>query len=207
MTADIIQQQFAFLAELDKLKSVLRQTTLIDRSRKENSAEHSWHLAMFALTLQDHASDIDVVLVVKMLLLHDIVEIDAGDVPFFAKGVDKAAMEKAEQLAAQRIFGLLPVEQGKQMTAIWQEFEAAQTPSARFAKALDRLQPLLINTLTDGGTWNDFGVTEEQAMNRYGAIINAGSPELWREASKLVTAHFMKKRAAEAALASGSKPG
>lgn len=207
MPADTIQQQFAFLAEIDKLKSVLRQTTLIDRSRRENSAEHSWHLAMFALTLQDHATDIDIVLVLKMLLLHDIVEIDAGDVPFFAEGVDKAAMEKAEQLAAERIFGLLPAGQGAEMKAIWREFEAAETPSARFAKALDRLQPLLINTLTEGGTWNDFGVTEDQAMNRYGAIINAGSPALWREASRLVAAHFTKKRAADAALASGAKAG
>lgn len=193
-SASAIGQQLAFLAELDKLKSVLRASPLVDRSRKENSAEHSWHIAMFAFTLAEHSDGADMLRVIKMLLLHDIVEIDAGDVPFFATGGDKAAMAKTERQAAERIFRLLPPEQGAEMLALWQEFEAAETKEARFAKAIDRLQPLLINTLTGGGTWNEFGVTEAQAMDRYGAIISRGSPALWEEASRLVARHFAEQR-------------
>jgi putative hydrolases of HD superfamily len=189
-----IAQQLAFLAELDKLKSVLRASPLVNGSRKENSAEHSWHIAMFAFTLAEHSGGADILRVIKMLLLHDIVEIDAGDVPFFATGGDKAAEAKTEREAADRIFGMLPPEQGTQMLTLWLEFEAAETKEARFAKAIDRLQPLLINTLTNGGTWNDFGVTEKQAMDRYGAIISRGSPALWEEASRLVAQHFAEQR-------------
>jgi putative hydrolase of HD superfamily len=206
LMSDTIRQQFAFLAEIDRLKTVMRQSPLLDRSRKENSAEHSWHLTMFALTLVEHAGSgggVDLFRVIRMLMLHDIVEIDAGDTPFFAKGIDQAKTEKAELHAAKRIFGLLPAEQGSAMLALWQEFEAAETPDARFAKALDRLQPLLVNTLTDGGTWNDFGVSEEEAVRRYGAIISKGSPALWREAQKLVALHFARQRQA---LASGKAP-
>lgn len=190
MSSSVISQQFAFLAELDKLKSVLRASPLVNGSRKENSAEHSWHIAMFALTLAEHSDGADILKVIKMLLLHDIVEIDAGDVPFFATGGDKAAEAKTEREAADRIFGLLPESQGAQMMALWLEFEAAETKEARFAKAIDRLQPLLINTLTHGGTWNDFGVSEQQALDRYGAIISRGSPALWEEAARRVKAHF-----------------
>ncbi len=190
----VIGQQLAFLAELDKLKSVLRVSPLVDGSRKENSAEHSWHIAMFAFTLAEHSGGANILRVIKMLLLHDIVEIDAGDVPFFAVGSDTAAVARMEREAADRIFGLLPPEQGAEMLALWLEFEAAETKDARFAKAIDRLQPLLINTLTGGGTWNDFGVTESQAMNRYGAIISRGSPALWEEASRLVAQHFAEQR-------------
>lgn len=206
--ADRIRQQFAFLAELDRLKSVLRQSPLLDRSRRENSAEHSWHLAMFALTLAEHADTrrggIDTFRVIRMLLLHDIVEIDAGDTPFFARGVDYAETEKSELQAARRIFGLLPAEQGGAMLDLWLEFEGAETPDARFAKALDRLQPLLANALTDGGTWVEFSVSEEEALGRYGPIISAGSPALWREAQTLVAQYFARKREA---LASGKASG
>jgi putative hydrolase of HD superfamily len=207
--SDAIRQQFAFLAELDRLKTIMRQTPLLDRSRRENSAEHSWHLAMFALVLVEHAEapgEVDLGRVIRMLLLHDIVEIDAGDTPFFAKGVDYAETEKIELQAARRIFGLLPEEQGAGMLALWLEFEAAQTPDARFGKALDRLQPLLANALTDGGTWNDFGISEEEAIRRYEPIISAGSPALWREAKRLLGLHFERKRQSEAALASGRTP-
>jgi putative hydrolase of HD superfamily len=208
-TANTIRQQFAFLAELDRLKAVMRQTPLLDRSRRENSAEHSWHLAMFALVLAEHADaggEVDLFRVIRMLLLHDIVEIDAGDTPFFAKGVDYAETERIELQAAQRIFGLLPPEQGAGMLALWQEFEAAETSDARFAKALDRLQPLLANALTDGGTWNDFRITEAEAIRRYEPIIAKGSPALWREAKRLLGLHFERKRQSEAALASGRTP-
>ena len=182
-----IRQQLAFLAELDRLKSVVRQSPLVDRSRKENSAEHSWHLAMFAFVLVDSVPGVDALYAVKLLLIHDIVEINAGDAPIHVAGKDKAALEQAEQQAAKRIFGLLPAEQGKELLTLWNEFEEARTPAARFAKALDRLQPLFLNTLTDGGTWTENGVTKQQVMERYGPTIEAGSPLLWQEASRKVS--------------------
>jgi putative hydrolase of HD superfamily len=193
MSAESIAKQLAFLAEIDKLKSVLRASTILDKSRKENSGEHSWHLAMFALVLAEHGKA-DPVRVIKMLLVHDIVEIDAGDAPFFAKDIDRAALAKAEDRAADRIFGLLPSEQAAEFTALWQEFEAAETEDARFAKALDRLQPLLGNVLTGGGTWNDFNVSEAEAMSRYGAVIEMGSPALWEEAARRIAQHFAETR-------------
>lgn len=187
-TSETLSQQFAFLAELDALKSVIRQSPLINRTRKENSAEHSWHVAMFALVLSPHVVDLDVMHVVKLLLLHDIVEIDAGDAPIHAAG--PSGLAEAEASAAERIFGLLPSQQGHELLALWQEFEAAETREARFAKALDRLQPLLANTLTAGGTWTKNAVTEAQVIERYGPTIARGSPLLWQEARKLVQAFF-----------------
>ena len=195
-TLEAVRKQLAFLAELDRLKSVVRQSPIINRTRKENSAEHSWHLAMFALVLADSVPGVDALHAVKLVLLHDIVEIDAGDAPIHVAGQDKAALEQAERQAAERIFGLLPSEQGRELLALWHEFEEATTPAARFAKALDRLQPLLLNTLTDGGTWTENGVTEQQVMDRYGPTIEAGSPLLWQEASRLVRQHFAGRLAA-----------
>jgi putative hydrolase of HD superfamily len=186
-----VDQQFAFLTELDKLKSVVRQSPLINRTRKENSAEHSWHLALFALVLSEPADDVDAFHVIKLLLVHDIVEIDTGDAPIHVVGVDKTLLERAERQAAERVFGLLPRKQGRELLELWLEFEAAETPAARFAKALDRLQPLLLNTLTDGGTWTENNVTEEQVMARYGLTISRGSPKLWRVAAELVRQHFV----------------
>jgi putative hydrolase of HD superfamily len=187
----MIHQQLAFLAELDRLKSVVRQSRLVNCSRRENSAEHSWHLAMFALVLSEHADEaVDTAHVVKLLLVHDIVEIDAGDAPIHVSGTDKEALEHAEQAAAERIFGLLPAEQAGCLLALWREFEAGGTPEARFAKALDRLQPLLLNTLTNGGTWTENGVTEAQVIERYGPAIRGGSSVLWKEAIALVGQHF-----------------
>ncbi|MDR5800099.1 HD domain-containing protein [Caballeronia sp. LZ001] len=185
-----LSRRFGFLIELDKLKSVMRQSPLIDRSRRENSAEHSWHLAMFALVLSDCAKDVDSFHVIKLLLVHDIVEIDAGDHPLHAPGADSASIEQSEQRAAERIFGLLPDDQGRELRKLWMEFEAAETPEAIFAKSLDRLQPLLINTLTGGGTWTENGVNEQQVVERYGPVIARGSPQLWEAARELVGAHF-----------------
>lgn len=190
IAAETIHQQLAFLAELDCLKSVVRQSPLINRVRKENSAEHSWHLAMFALVLTEHVEGVDQATVIRMLLLHDIVEIDAGDAPIHSVGIDTGALQRAERNAAERIFGLLPPEQGQELLSLWLEFEEAATPSARFAKALDRLQPLFINTLTKGGTWTESGVTEQQVLERYGPTIERGSPALWEEAKKLVRSYF-----------------
>lgn len=173
-----LDQQFAFLKEIDQLKSVVRKSPLLNQSRRENSAEHSWHLAMYALVLQDSApAGVDINRVIKMLLLHDIVEIDAGDHPIHAN-VDTAAIAAAEQAAAERIFALLPTPQGESLKALWQEFEAAQSVDARFAKALDRLQPMVHNLETNGGTWNEFNVGFERINERYLPIIQSGSEGL-----------------------------
>ncbi|AIT25596.1 HD domain-containing protein [Bordetella holmesii] len=185
-----LQGQLSFLREIDQLKRVLRQTTLIDASRRENSAEHSWHLALYALTLAEHAAaPVDVLRVVKMLLIHDIVEIDAGDTPFH-DATAQAGQAEREQAAALRIFALLPPDQGEALYALWQEFEAGSSDDARFAKALDRLQPLLHNTATDGGTWNAARLNEAQVVARYGPVIERGAPALWAEAARQVRAHF-----------------
>jgi len=179
-----------FLSEIDRLKRVDRQSLITGRVRRENSAEHSWHLAMFAMILGREADGIDPWHVVRMLLVHDIVEIDVGDTPPHAPGHDPATIGERELAAARRIFGLLPGAQGQEILALWQEFEAGQSADARFAKALDRLQPLLLNTLTDGGTWKENGVSEEQVVSRYGPTIAAGSPALWEHARQLVSRHF-----------------
>ncbi|MFM9864625.1 MAG: HD domain-containing protein [Micropepsaceae bacterium] len=190
----VLREQLNFLAEIDRLKSVIRQSPLIDRSRRENSAEHSWHLAMFALVLFEHsAAKVDLLRVLKLLLVHDIVEIDAGDAPLHAAGVDRSALEKAERAAAERIFGILPEPQGRELLTLWLEFEGAETAEARFAKALDRLQPLIINSLTGGGTWTENGVTEQQVWERYGPAIFGGAPPLWDEARRWVRRHFSSK--------------
>lgn len=188
MTKDRIAEQLAFLAEIDALKSVVRQSPLADRSRRENSAEHSWHLAMFALILADDET-VDTAQVIKLLLVHDIVEIDAGDAPIHGNH-DRPDIEAREAAAAERLFGLLPADQAVKLKALWHEFEAADTPEAQFAKALDRLQPLLLNTLTGGGTWAENGVSEQQVHDRYGPTIERGSPALWNRARSLVQRHF-----------------
>ena len=155
MSLSRLEQQIAFITEIDKLKTILRQTPLMDNSRRENSAEHSWHLAVMALTLAEYAeAGTDLNRVVKMVLIHDIVEIDAGDT--FAYDVqgytDKA---NREELAAARIFGLLPDDQRDEIMALWHEFEAITTPEARFANALDRLEPLIGNFVAGGGSCRD----------------------------------------------------
>ncbi|WP_226583160.1 HD domain-containing protein [Acuticoccus sediminis] len=197
MTApsDALSRRLSFLAELEKLKSVTRQSRLVDGSRNENSAEHSWHLAMFAMVLAPHAPGVDVGRVIELLLVHDIVEIDAGDVPYHLAGKDLAKIAEAENAAAARLYGLLPGAEGQRLRAHWDEFEAAETPEARFAKGLDRLQPVLLNLMTDGGTWDDFAVTEEQVMARCGPPIEGASPDLWAAATDLIRAHFAARRA------------
>lgn len=188
-----LDQQIAFLNEADRLKSILRGTTLCDGSRHENSAEHSWHLTLYALVLADQAGpDVDLTLVIKMLILHDLVEIDAGDNPIFSD-YDAAEMEIAEQKAADRIFGLLPADQGNQFRAIWNEFEAAQTPSAQFAKSLDRLQPPMQNIASGGGTWDTYNVTPDQIFERVGSKINVGAPSLWAYAKAKIELFFAAK--------------
>ncbi len=177
MTDTRLEQQITFIMEIDKLKTILRQTSLMDNSRRENSAEHSWHLAVMALTLGEYAPPhTDMTHVIKMVLVHDIVEIDAGDTfAYDAQGyTDK---NEREEQAAARIFGLLPDEQRDQLTALWHEFEAVSTPESRFANALDRLEPLLGNYMTGGGSWHKAGVTLAKIQKRMEPIA-AVSTEL-----------------------------
>jgi putative hydrolase of HD superfamily len=185
-----LEQQITFLNEACKLKSVVRATELCDNSRYENSAEHSWHLTLYALVLADHAKPgVDINRVIKMLILHDLVEIDAGDNPIFGDH-DPAAMEAQEQIAADRIFGLLPNDLGSDLRVVWEEFEAAQTPSAQFAKSLDRFQPPMQNLQSGGGSWIDYNVTQEMIEERVGRKISIGAPALWTYAQKKITAFF-----------------
>lgn len=173
-----LASQLAFLVEIDKLKGVLRQTLLCDRSRQENTAEHSWHLAMAAVVLSEYAGDeVDVGRVIRMALVHDIVEIDAGDT-FAYDLTANLDREQREQTAASRIFGLLPTEQAAELRGLWEEFEAQQTPDARFAVALDRLQPLLNNHHSQGGSWRAHGITRAQVLRRMSPIETA-LPALW----------------------------
>ncbi|WP_299148020.1 HD family hydrolase [uncultured Tateyamaria sp.] len=185
-----LDQQIAFLDEADKLKSITRATTLADASRAENSAEHSWHLTLYALVLADQAGpDVDINRVIRMLILHDLVEIDAGDHPIFDE-VDAAAVAAQEQTAADRIYGLLPADIGTDLRAIWEEFEAAQTPTAQFAKALDRFQPPMLNLASGGGSWTDYDVTEAMIAERVGTKIARGAPALWTYARHRIAAFF-----------------
>ena len=176
---DRLNAQMAFLTEADRLKTITRATTLCDGSRYENSAEHSWHLALYALVLSDHAPEpVDTSRVITMLLLHDLVEIDAGDTPIY-QDTDPAAQAAAETAAAERIFGLLPPDQGRALRALWDEFEAAESADARFAKALDRFQPPNQNLASGGISWRDHGATLNKVETRVGAPIARGAPALW----------------------------
>jgi putative hydrolase of HD superfamily len=178
-----LEAQFSFLNEADRLKSVLRATTLVDGSRRENSGEHSWHLALYALVLADQARpEVDISRVIRMLLIHDLVEIDVGDVPIHsAHGLAHGSGETqaAEAKAADRIFGLLPNDLAQDLKALWQEFEAATSPDAVFAKSLDRVQPVMANLMSGGGTWATYEVSAEQLEARVGVKIARGAPALW----------------------------
>lgn len=176
-----LDAQLAFLQEADRLKSVLRMTSLIGGARRENSAEHSWHFALMALTLAEHAAaEIDLCRVLRMALVHDLVEIDAGDAFVY----DAAAMDgkaERERAAAQRLFGLLPPDQAADYHALWDEFEAQETPEARFAAAVDRLCGMLPNWRNDGGTWREHAVSAERVRAR-NAPIGDGAPRVWQTA-------------------------
>lgn len=179
--ADItFSKRVGFLAEADRLKSVYRASRLLQVDRFENSAEHSWHIMLFAWVLMEYSvPDVSIDRVLTMLLLHDIVEIDAGDHPIHGE-VDHAAQDAKEQAAAERLFGMLPDTQKTGFTMLWQEFEAAESADARFAKAVDRVQTPVGNLETGGGSWVDFDVTYAQIEQRVGTPIQRGAPELWR---------------------------
>jgi putative hydrolase of HD superfamily len=178
--------QISFVLEADRLKTVLRQSTISDGSRRENSAEHSWHLALMAVVLAEHAPPgTDLGRVGAMLVLHDLVEIDAGDL-FLYSGADALArQEEAERAAADRLFAILPAPQGAEMRGLWDEFEERRTPEARFARALDRLQPMLLNMLNDGGTWMSHGVPLERVLASVN-LIEEGSASLGAYARAMI---------------------
>ncbi len=181
-----LDQQMRFVAEIDRLKGVLRQTMLAGPGRRENSAEHSWHIAVMAVTLGEHAPPgTDIARVTAMLLLHDLVEIDAGDLFVYADDAQQARQEEAERAAANRIFTLLPPDQAAGFRALWDEFEERRTPEARFARGLDRLQPMLQNLTAGGGTWKEHGITADRVLDKV-KLIEDGSPSLGRYAAGLV---------------------
>jgi putative hydrolases of HD superfamily len=178
MTPDPIFQRIAFLIEADKLKTILRRTPLADASRLENSAEHSWHLALAAMVLAEYApAGVNVARVLELVTIHDLVEVDAGDT--FAYDPEHAKTKTERELAAaDRIFGLLPAGDGARLRALWEEFEAHQTPEARFANALDRFQALLLNFTSGGGSWNTHGVRRSQVLARM-EPVRSTLPNLW----------------------------
>ena len=191
-SGSVLQDQIQFLAAIDRLKHVVRQSPVSGLSRKENSAEHSWHVAMYAAVLAESVRpDADVARVVKMLLIHDIVEIEAGDTPIHGDVTALADQAERELFAAESLFGLLPAPQGEQFLNLWQEFESGESADAQLAKAMDRLQPLIQNVMAGGGTWTDNNVSRDQVFERYGPTISAGSSELWDYAKSLVESHFL----------------
>ncbi|MFT5369289.1 MAG: putative hydrolase of HD superfamily [Candidatus Latescibacterota bacterium] len=180
-----LHTQIGFLLEIDKLKQIFRQTYLLDETRKENDAEHSWHFAMYAVLLAEYANEkVDLLKVVKMALIHDLVEIDAGDT-FLYDEVGNADKAEREEKAAERIFGLLPPDVGEELHALWVEFEAKETAEAKFAGSIDRLQPFLHNIHTDGRAWGEHGISAKQIRERNGVIEN-GSKDLWAYAVSLL---------------------
>lgn len=183
--SEALIKQIAFIKEIDKIKYILRRTKLFNSDRRENDAEHSWHLAMMAIVLKDHAdAEVDLMKVLKMVLIHDIVEIDAGDTFIYDKNKSHDNTEEELQ-SAKRIFGLLPDSQGDELIAIWEEFEAGISNEARFARALDRLEPLLQNVSNEGGTWQEFDVHYNTVYEKQKTIAN-GSQTLWQYAENLI---------------------
>jgi putative hydrolases of HD superfamily len=176
--AEQIERVVGFLREVDQLKSVERRSFLMDRSRRENSAEHSWHIAMMAMVLAPYANEpVDVDRVIRMLLMHDLVEIGAGDI-FAYDRAERLSAKVREAAAAQRLFGLLPPAQQEEFLALWEEFEAQATPEARFARSMDRFMPLLHNYYTEGATWQEYGISLDQVMDLNRCIAD-GSTVLW----------------------------
>ncbi|MGI5268475.1 HD domain-containing protein [Nonomuraea sp. CA-218870] len=193
---DRLTDQIAFAVEIDKLKRIIRRNLLMDGSRRENDAEHSWYVATLAMVLGEHAPPgTDLQRVVAMLLVHDLVEIDAGDT-FVYDPVAVAAQTEAERAAADRIFALLPGEQGARLRRLWEEFEERETPEARFARALDRFAPILANHHTEGGTWRLFKVTAAQVMEKV-RLIEEGAPSLGAYARALVEESVAKGHLSE----------
>jgi len=173
-----LEQQMNFILEVDKLKSITRQNYLMNGSRKENDADHSWHLALMCAILSEHANEkIDVIKTMTMVLIHDIVEIDAGDTYAYDVSANSSKRER-ELAAAERIFNLLPKDQAEEMRFLWEEFEEGKTPEAKFAVTLDHMQPMLLNAGSDGKSWKEHQVTLTQVMKR-NETTHEGSKTLW----------------------------
>ncbi|HEY3755613.1 MAG TPA: HD domain-containing protein [Opitutaceae bacterium] len=174
-----LEQQIRFIIEVDALKDIFRQTQNIRSRRDENDAEHSWHLCLTAVVLAEHASDprLDLLKVLRMVIIHDIVEIDAGDTPAYSDPTQIATQHEREERAADRIFGLLPADQAREFRGIWDEFEERRTTEAKFAHAVDRFQPLLLNWKTDGASWKKFDVEKARVLKRM-APLTDGAPGL-----------------------------
>lgn len=178
-------QQINFIKEIDKIKYIQRKTKLFNSNRNENDAEHSWHLAMMTIVLAEHSDvPIDVFKVLKMVLIHDIVEIDAGDTFIYDTKKNHSNTDE-ERAAANRIFGMLPKEQADELISIWEEFESGQTNEAKFAKSMDRLEPLLQNVSNNGGTWKEFGVDYDKVYEKKKGI-KEGSSAIWNYAENLI---------------------
>ncbi len=191
MQTDDLLKQISFIKEIDKVKYIQRKTKLFNSDRPENDAEHSWHLAMMTLVLSQHSDKpIDVLKVLKMVLIHDIVEIDAGDTFIYDSEKNHTNTDE-ELMAAQRIFGLLPSEQAEEFIVLWEEFEAGLTDEAKFAKSMDRLEPLLQNTSNNGGTWTEFNVPYQKVYEKKIAI-KEGSSVLWNYADNLLNESVSK---------------
>ncbi len=183
MRQERLDRQFAFIREIDQEKKIGRQTYISDASRKENDAEHAWHAAVMAVLLSNYANEkIDVLKTVTMLLLHDVVEIDAGDTYAYDEE-GKKTQRAREERAADRIYGILPEDQKQELRGLWEEFEAAKTPEAKFARAMDHLQPLLLNDASKGKSWIEHGVELSQVLAR-NAQTAEGSEELWNYAKE-----------------------
>lgn len=183
-TEDLVKQ-VSFIKEIDKLKYIQRKTKLFNSDRQENDAEHSWHLAMMTIVLAAHAdTPINVLTVLKMVLIHDIVEIDAGDTFIYDSQKNHTNTDE-ELVAAKRIFGLLPAEQAEEFIAIWKEFEAGETNEAKFARTMDRFEPLLQNTSNNGGTWKEFNVPYQKVYDKK-KVIKEGSASIWNYAEGLL---------------------
>lgn len=185
MGTDLLPKQIDFIKEIDKLKYIQRRTRLINSDRHENDAEHSWHLALMAIVLAEHSNGpIDILKVIKMVLIHDIVEIDAGDTFIYDTQKNHSNTDQ-ERIAANRIFGLLPEKQAQELIEIWEEFEAGLTNEAKFARSMDRLEPLLQNSSNNGGTWKEFGVKYAKVYEKK-KVIKDGSDTIWAFAENLI---------------------
>jgi putative hydrolases of HD superfamily len=185
MQADNLSQQINFIKEIDKLKYIQRKTKLFNSDRNENDAEHSWHLAMMTIVLAGHSdAPIDILKVLKMVLIHDIVEIDAGDTFIYDTAKNHSNTDE-ERIAANRIFGMLPKEQADEFISVWEEFESGQTNEAKFARSMDRFQPLLQNVSNNGGTWREFGVDYTKVYGKK-KVIKEGSGSIWNYAETLI---------------------
>jgi putative hydrolase of HD superfamily len=189
MEQERLHQQLAFLVEADKLKNILRRTLLTDGSRRENSAEHSWHLALAAMVLEEYATaPVELARVLRMLVVHDVVEIDAGDTFAYDKSGNATKVER-ERRAAERIFGILPKGIGGELRELWEEFEEHATPEAKFAHAVDRIQPFLQNRALKGGTWRIYDLSREEILSRMDPVRTA-LPRLWPIVMEAVNEFF-----------------